>query len=54
MGIKEGEKVQPKGIHNISNKMMRKNFPNLEKELPIQVQEASRSTNRLDQNRTSL
>jgi hypothetical protein len=29
------------------------NFPNLKKVLPIQVQEASRKPNRLDQNRTS-
>jgi hypothetical protein len=29
------------------------NFPNLQKVLPIQVQEASRTPNRLDQNRTS-
>jgi hypothetical protein len=29
------------------------NFPNLEKVLPIQVQEASRTPNTLDQNRTS-
>jgi hypothetical protein len=38
---------------NIFNKMITKNFPNLEKVMPIQVQEASRTPNRLDQNRTS-
>jgi hypothetical protein len=32
---------------------MAENFPNLEKEMPIQVQEASRTPNRHDQNRTS-
>jgi chromosome segregation ATPase len=53
MGIKEGEEVQAKGIHNIFNKIITENFPNLEKELPIQVQEASKTPNRLDQNRTS-
>jgi hypothetical protein len=42
MGIEEGEKVQAKGICNIFN------FPNLEKVLSIQVQEASRTPNRLD------
>jgi hypothetical protein len=52
MGIEEGNKVQVKGIHNIFNKIM-ENFPNLKKVLPIQVQDASRSPNRLDQNRTS-
>jgi hypothetical protein len=35
------------------NKIITENFPNLEKVLPIQVQEASRTPNRLDQNRTS-
>jgi hypothetical protein len=53
MGIKEGEEVQAKGIHNIFNKIITENFPNLEKVMPIQVQEASRTINRLDQNRTS-
>jgi hypothetical protein len=52
-GIKEREEVQPKGIHNIFNQIITENFPNLKKELPIQVQEASRTPNRLDQNRTS-
>jgi predicted N-acyltransferase len=51
MGIEEGEKVQEKGIHNIFNKIITKNFPNLEKTMPIQVQEGSRTLNRPDQNR---
>jgi septal ring factor EnvC (AmiA/AmiB activator) len=50
MGIEE-EEVQVKKIHNIFNKIMRENFPNLEKVLPIQVQEASRTPNRLGQNK---
>jgi hypothetical protein len=54
MGIKEGKEMQAKGIHNIFNKIIAEIFPNLEKKLPIQVQEASRKTSRLDQNRTSL
>jgi hypothetical protein len=33
---------------------MAENSPNLEKVLSIQVQETSRTPNRLDQNRTSL
>jgi hypothetical protein len=53
MGIEEGEEVQAKGIHNIFNKIITENFPNLEKVMPIQVEEASRTPNRLDQNRTS-
>jgi hypothetical protein len=50
MGIEE--EVQAKGIHNIFNKII-ENFPNLEKVFSIQVQEVSRTPNRLDQNRTS-
>jgi hypothetical protein len=52
MGIKE-EEVQAKGICNIVNKIIAENIPNLKKDLPIQVQEAPRTPNRLDQNRTS-
>jgi chromosome segregation ATPase len=53
MGIEEGEEVQGKGIHNIVNKIITENLPNLEKSMPIQVLEASRTQNRLDQNRTT-
>jgi hypothetical protein len=53
MGTEEGEEVQAKGIHNIFNKITTQNFPNLKKVMPIQLQEASRRPNRLDQNRTS-
>jgi hypothetical protein len=53
MGIEEGEEVQAKGIHNIFHKIITENFPNLEKVTPIHVQEASRTPNRLDQNRTT-
>jgi chromosome segregation ATPase len=52
MAIEEGEEVQAKGIPNIFNKIITENFPNLEKTMSIQVQEASRTPNRLDQNRT--
>jgi hypothetical protein len=48
MGIEEGEEVQAKGIHNIFNKIVTENFPNLEKTMPIQVQEAARTSNRPD------
>jgi hypothetical protein len=53
MGIEEREEVQAKGIHNIFSKIITENFPNLEKAMPIQVQEASRIPNRLDQNRAT-
>jgi predicted nucleic acid-binding Zn-ribbon protein len=43
----EGEEVQAKGMHNIFNKIT-ENFPNLQKTMPIQVQESSRTPNRPD------
>jgi hypothetical protein len=52
MGIEEGEEVQAKGICNIFNKTITEIFSNLEKTMLIQVQEASRTPNRLVQNRT--
>jgi chromosome segregation ATPase len=51
MGIEEGEEVQTKQMHNIFNKIITENFPNLEKSMPIQVHDASRTPNRPDQNR---
>jgi hypothetical protein len=45
LGIKEGEEVQTKGIDNLFNKIIAENFPNLEKERVIQVQEAYRTPN---------
>jgi hypothetical protein len=41
--------VQAKGIHNIFTKIITENFPNLEKDILIQMQEASRTPNRPDQ-----
>jgi hypothetical protein len=52
MGIEDGEEMQPKGICNIFNEMITENFPNLEKTMPIQVQETSKTPNSLDQNRS--
>jgi hypothetical protein len=52
MSIEE-EKAQAKGICNVFNKIITENFPNLEKIVPIQVQKASRTQNRLDHNRTT-
>jgi hypothetical protein len=45
--------VQAKGICNIFNKIITENFPNLETAMSILIQEASRTPNRLDQNRTT-
>jgi hypothetical protein len=44
---------QLKGPENIFNKIIEENFPNLKKEMPINVQEANRTPNRLDQKRKS-
>jgi hypothetical protein len=52
MGIEEGEEVQTKGMSNIFNKIITENFPSLEESMPMQVQEASRTPNRPEQNRT--
>jgi hypothetical protein len=45
--------VQAKGICKIFHKITIENFPNLEKIMAIQVQEASRTPNILDQKRTT-
>jgi DNA-binding protein H-NS len=42
MGIEEGEEVRAKGMHDIFNKIIKENFPNLKESIPIQMQEASR------------
>jgi Mg2+ and Co2+ transporter CorA len=53
MGIEEGEEVKAKEMCNIFNKIITENVPNLEKTMPIQVKEASRTPNRPDQDRTT-
>jgi hypothetical protein len=53
VGIEEGEEVQAKGICNVFNKIITENFPNLEKNIPIQEQETSRTPKKLDQYRTT-
>jgi hypothetical protein len=45
--------VQAKGMHNIVNKIITENFPNLDKPIPIKMPEASRTSNRPDQNRST-
>jgi hypothetical protein len=49
----KGEEVQAKGMSNIFHKIIMENFPNLEKDIPIQMQEASRLPKRPDHNRTT-
>jgi hypothetical protein len=41
MGIQEGEKEQAKLVGSISNKIISEKFLNIEKEMPILVQEDS-------------
>jgi hypothetical protein len=42
MGNEEGEEVQATGMHNIFNKIIPENFPNLEKTMPIHLRELPR------------
>jgi hypothetical protein len=51
IGIEESEDSQVKGSANIFNKIIEENFPNLKKEIPMNIQEAYISPNRLDQKR---
>jgi hypothetical protein len=53
IGIEESEDSQLKGPVNIFNKIIEENFPNLRKEMPMNIQEAYRTPNRLDQKRNS-
>jgi hypothetical protein len=46
IGIKEGAEVEDRDIEHIFNKVVAENFPNLEKEMPIQIQEAFKTPNR--------
>jgi hypothetical protein len=41
MGIKEGEEMQAKGIHNIFNKIITEDFPNLEKLQPFRYRKTT-------------
>jgi hypothetical protein len=49
IGVDENEDFQLKGPANIFNKIIEENFPNLKKEMPMNIQEAYRTPNRLDQ-----
>ena len=51
--IEESENSQLKGPVNIFNKIIEGNFPNIKKEMPMNIQEAYRTPNRLDQKRNS-
>jgi len=51
IGVDENQDFQLKGPANIFNKIIEENFPNLKKEMPMNIQEAYRTPNRLDQKR---
>jgi len=51
--MEESEDSQLKGPVNIFNKIIEENFPNLKKEIPLGIQEAYRTPNRLDQKSNS-
>ena len=53
IGVDQNEDFQLKGPANIFNKIIEKNLPNLKKEMPMNIQEAYRTPNRLDQKRNS-
>jgi hypothetical protein len=49
IGMEESKDSQFKGPENIFNKIIEENFPNLKKEMPINMQGAYWFPNRLDQ-----
>ena len=53
IGIKEGEEIQPKGTENIFNKITEENLPNLQTDMPMNIQEAYITPNRLDHKKKS-
>jgi hypothetical protein len=53
IGVDENEDFQLKVQANIVNKIIQENFPNLKKEMHMNIQEAYRTPNRLDQKRNS-
>jgi hypothetical protein len=53
IGVDENEDFQLKGPLNIFNKIIEENFQYLKKEMLLNIQEAYRTPNRLDQKRNS-
>jgi uncharacterized coiled-coil protein SlyX len=53
VGVDENEDFLLKGLANIFNKIMEVNFPNLNTEMLMNIQEAYRTPNRLEQKRIS-
>jgi hypothetical protein len=53
IGIDENEDFQLKGPANIFNEIIEENYPKLKKEMPMNIQEAYKTPNRMDQKRNS-
>jgi hypothetical protein len=53
IGIEKSKDSQLKWSVNIFNKIIEENFPNLKKEMPMNIQEAYKTPNRLNQKRNS-
>jgi predicted nuclease with TOPRIM domain len=53
IGVHENEDFQLKEPVNIFNEIIEENFPNLKKEMPMNIKETYRTPNRLDQKRNS-
>jgi hypothetical protein len=53
IGVGENDDFQLKGPANIFNNIIEEYFTNLKKEMPMNIQEAYRTPNRLDQKRNS-
>jgi len=53
IGVEERDDSQLKEPVNIFNKIIEENFPNLKKEMSINIRESYRTPNRLDQKRNS-
>jgi hypothetical protein len=49
VSIEQSEGFQLKGSANIFNKIIEETFPNLKKEMPMNIQEAYRTPSRWDQ-----
>jgi hypothetical protein len=53
IGVDENEDFQLNGPANIFNNIIEENFPNLKKEMTMNLQETYRTPNKLDQKRNS-
>jgi hypothetical protein len=53
LGVDEKDDFQHKGPANIFNKIIKETFPNQKQEMPMNIQEAYRTPNSLDQKRNS-